>query len=218
MRPVRVQRVAETQLFVGGAGDLQADLDNVLGFVGAYCKAQLSGIGNDEAVAAIGGVDLQRTVAFDLDPGVEAVGEGGHVLHFHPLYLAVAALGDGLDQAAGGFEHQARLGLGHRQDAAVEQHGGHAQRVGAGHRRGVGRLHDDPGHLRARVLGRHQQVDVAEHAAAWLIEDEVAQGLVAGDPARLLPDGGAGGRGDAADNDVTDFAFGVAIDDVDDLG
>ncbi|MOA37098.1 hypothetical protein D3C78_1586700 [compost metagenome] len=58
---------------------------------------------------------------------------------------------------------------------------------------------------------------MAEHAAARLVEDEVAQGLVAGDPARLLPDSGAGRRGDATDDDVADFTFGMAIDDVDDL-
>jgi hypothetical protein len=74
------------------------------------------------------------------------------------------------------------------------------------------------GHLRPRVLGRHQQVDMAEHPATGLVEDEVAQGLVLGDPARLFPHRGAGWRRDAADDDIADFAFGVATDYVDDSG
>ncbi len=60
--------------------------------------------------------------------------------------------------------------------------------------------------------GRDQQVDVAEHAAAGFVEDEVTQGFVPGDPARLFPHGGAGRRGDTADDHVADFAFGVAAD------
>ncbi len=39
---------------------------------------------------------------------------------------------------------------------------------------------------------------------------------VAGDPARLLPERGAGRRRDAADDDVADLALGMAADDVDD--
>ena len=57
-----------------------------------------------------------------------------------------------------------------------------------------------------------------EHAAARLVEHEIAQGLVAGDEARLLPERRAGRRRDAADDDVADLALGVAGDDVDDLG
>ncbi|MNQ29935.1 hypothetical protein D3C85_432640 [compost metagenome] len=53
---------------------------------------------------------------------------------------------------------------------------------------------------------------MAEHAAAGFVEDEVAQGFVPGDPARLFPHGGAGRRGDTAHDHVADFAFGVAAD------
>ena len=130
MRPVRVQRVDKPQLFVGGTGDFQADFNDISGFIRADRKAQLLGIGEHEAVTAIGRVDLERAQAFDLDPGVQAIGEGGHVFDLDPLHLAVAAVGHRLDQAAGGFEHQPGLRLGHRQDAAVEQHRGHAHRVG----------------------------------------------------------------------------------------
>src|SRR3546814_5112371 len=66
----------------------------------------------------------------------------------------------------------------------------HAQAVGAGHRRGIGRLHDDEAHAGPWVLRRHQQVDVTEDAAARLVQYQVAQPAVAGDPARLLPQGG----------------------------
>ena len=57
-----------------------------------------------------------------------------------------------------------------------------------------------------------------ENAATRLIEDEIAQGAVAGDEARLLPQGFAWRGRDAADDHVADLAFGVAGDDVDDFG
>ncbi len=207
----------EAQLLVGGAGDLQADLDHVPGLVGANLEAQGLCVDDGETVAAIGGVDLDRTQALDFDPGIEAVGERRHVLDFHPLDLAVLAIGHGFDQAARGLEHQPGLRFGHWQDAAVEQHGGHAQRVGTGHRRGIGRFHDDPGHLRPRVLGRDQQVDVTEHPAARFVEHEIAQGFILGDPARLFPHRGTRRRGDAADNHIADLTFGVAADHMNDF-
>ncbi len=58
MVPVRVGRVAEAQLFVGRVGDLQAGGDQLGGLVGAQGEAQAPGVGDDEAVAAVGGVDL----------------------------------------------------------------------------------------------------------------------------------------------------------------
>ena len=59
---------------------------------------------------------------------------------------------------------------------------------------------------------------MAEDAAARFVEDEIAQGAVIGDEARLLPQGFAGRGRDAADDHVADLALGVAGDDVDDLG
>ncbi len=59
---------------------------------------------------------------------------------------------------------------------------------------------------------------MAEDAAARLVQHEAAQGVVAGDEAGLLPERVAGGRGDAADDDVADLALGVAGDDVDGAG
>ena len=217
MRPIRVQRVHKTQLLVGGTGDFQADFNDISGFIRADRKAQFPGIGEHEAVTAIGRVNLERAQAFDFNPGIQAVSKGRHVLDLDPLHLAVAAVGHRLDQAAGGFEHQPGLRLGHRQDAAVEQHRGHAHRIGPRHGRGIGRLHDDPGHLRPWILGRHQQVDVAEHPAARLVEYEVAQGFIPGNPARLLPHRGTRWRCHAADNHVADFALGVTTDHMDDF-
>ena len=51
---------------------------------------------------------------------------------------------------------------------------------------------------------------MAKHPAARLVQHEIAQGLVPGDPAGLVPDGVAGGRGDAADDDIADFTLGMA--------
>ena len=48
-----------------------------------------------------------------------------------------------------------------------------------------------------------------EHAAAGFVEHEVAQVLIVGDPARLLPERIAGRWRNPADNHVADFAFAV---------
>ena len=146
---------------------------------------------------------------------IELVGEARHIGDGDALGLAVAALRHDLDQAARRFEHQPRLGLGHRHDAGVEQHRRDADRVRARHRRRVLGLHDDEAHLRLAGPSAAQQVDVPEDAAARLVQHEVAQRLVAGDEARLRPERVARRRRDAADDDVADLALGVAGDDLD---
>lgn len=50
---------------------------------------------------------------------------------------------------------------------------------------------------------------MAEDAAARLVQDEVAQGLFAGDPAALLPDRIARWRRDTADDHVAHFTLGM---------
>jgi hypothetical protein len=56
---------------------------------------------------------------------------------------------------------------------------------------------------------------VPENSATRLVENEIAQGLVARDEARLLPQGFARRGRDATDDHVADLAFGMARDDVD---
>ena len=58
---------------------------------------------------------------------------------------------------------------------------------------------------------------MAKNASARLIEDQIAQGAVLGDEARLLPQGFAWRRRNSADYHVADLALGVAGDDVDDF-
>ena len=215
--PIGKRRVAEAELLVRGLGDAHAELRDVARFVGSDAEAERVGVDDDEAVAAIGGVDGDCGQAFDFELRVEPVGEGGDVLRAHLLDAAVAAGGGDLDEAAGRLEDERGFGLGHRQDAGFEQDGGDADGVGAGHGRRVGGLHDDPAHLGARVFRRHEEVDVAEDAAARLVQHEVAERVVGRDEAGLLPDRVARWRRDAADDDVADLAFGMAADDVDDL-
>ena len=56
-----------------------------------------------------------------------------------------------------------------------------------------------------------------EYAPTGFIENELAKGIVLGYPAGLFSQGFARRWGDAADNDVADFAFGMAGDYVNDL-
>ena len=176
MVPVRVERMGKAELGVGGGGDPDPGLGEFARFVGADGEAERRGVDDDKAVAAIGDVDAQRSEARNFKRRVEPRRERGHVLDMDALGLAVAAVGDDLDHAARRLQRQPGLRLLHRHDAAVEQHGRDADRVRTRHRRRVLGLHDDEAHPGARVLGRDEQVDVAEHAAARLVEQELAQG------------------------------------------
>ena len=214
MGPVRILRMPETELRVGGRGDPGPGLGQVPRLPSNQVEAQRRRVDDDETVAAVGGVDGQGAQALDLQRHVEPVGEAGDVADGDPFGLAVAAGRRDLDDAARRLQTKAGLRLGHGEEPGVEQHGGDADRVGAGHRRGVHRLHDDEAHGGPRVQGRDQQVDVAEDPAARLVEQEVPQGPVLGDPARLGPEGLARRRRDAADHDVADLALGMAADHV----
>ena len=209
--------MAEPQRRVRRRGDPHPQPGDVAGLVRGQGKAQRRRIDDDETVAAIGGVHGQRPEPLDLERDTQPVGEAGQVLDEDAFRLAVPAFGADMDQPAGGFQNHLGLGLCHRQDAGIQQHRRHADRVGPGHRRGVLGLHDDEGSLGAGILRRHQKVHMAEDAAAGLVQHEVAQGLVPGDPAALRPDRVAGGRGDAADDDIADLAFRMGRDDVEGL-
>jgi hypothetical protein len=65
------------------------------------------------------------------------------------------------------------------------------------------------------VFSWDKQIDMPEDAAARLVEDEIAQGAVLGDEARLLPQGFAWRGRDAASDHIADLALSVAGDDVD---
>ena len=208
--------MAEAYLLVGRLDDLHAHDGEIPGLVGPDGKPQIVRVDNGEAVAAVSGVDGDRAEPLDFDKCVELVGEADMVADADRNDLAVAALRARLDQPARRLDHEPRLRLLHRDDTRLQEHGRDADRVGAGHRRRVLRLHHDPADVSGRVLGRNQQVDVTKYAPTRLLQDEVAQGLVARDEARLFPDGLARRWRHAADDDVADFPLGVAADDVND--
>jgi hypothetical protein len=148
-------------------------------------------------------------VSLDFERRVQPAGKRRHVAHGDGLCLAVCALRDHGHKTRRCLDVEAGLRLVHLYKAGVEQGGGDADGVGTGHRRGVLRFHDDEAELRVRVPGGHQQVDMPEDAAARFIQHEIAQGLVAGDPGPLVPQGVAGRGRNAADDDVADFALGM---------
>jgi hypothetical protein len=59
---------------------------------------------------------------------------------------------------------------------------------------------------------------VTEDAATRLIENEVSQRFVFRDPAGLFPDGCPRRRCNATDDNIADFPFGMAADDMNKLG
>ena len=63
------------------------------------------------------------------------------------------------------------------------------------------------------MFGRDQQIDVAEHPAAWLVEHELSEPAVRCDPARLLPDRVSRRGGQSADDHISDLSFGMTAHD-----
>jgi hypothetical protein len=59
---------------------------------------------------------------------------------------------------------------------------------------------------------------VPKNSSARFIEHEITKGAVASDETGLLPQAVAGGRCDAANDNVPDLSFGVTRYDVDDFG
>jgi hypothetical protein len=59
---------------------------------------------------------------------------------------------------------------------------------------------------------------VAENPSPRLVEHEVPQGFIGGDPARLFPDRIAWRRRDAANDHIADLAFGMARNHMYDFG
>ena len=208
--------MGEAELFVGGRGNAGAGGREVPRLVRRYREAERRGIDDNEAVAAVGGVDAERPESLDLEARVEPVGKGGDVADFDRLRLAVIAVRPDADQSARCFQIELGDRFPHRQDAAVEQHGGDAHRIRAGHRRRVYGFHDDEAVVGLGMFRRQQQVDVLEHATAGFVEHEPAQPAILRDPFGLLPQAVAGRRRHAADDHVADLALGVAGNDVDD--
>ena len=130
--------------------------------------------------------------------------------------LACGTPGLDLDEATGGLEREVGHRLDHGHETGLEHDGSDAHGVGARHRRRVHGLHDDETHLRSRVPGRHEQVDVPEDTSTRLVEQQVAQRSVGVDPTGLFPQRLARWGRDTVDDDVTDLALGVTAHGVDD--
>ena len=128
---------------------------------------------------------------------------------------AVLAMRRDLDQTGRRLEPEDRLGLPQLEEAALEQHRRDADRVRAGHRRVLGRLHDDV--ARVAVVSRRgdEQVCVLGDRAARLAQQEPPQRVVGGERLHLLEDGRAPRGRHAVDDDLADLAARVALDDGD---
>ena len=179
-------------------------------------EAQRRRVGDRVEHAAVGDVHAERAQALDLERGIDALGVAGHVRELDRLAAPVAAGRARLDDAAGRLQPHDRLGLVHRQHARLEQHGRRADRVGARHRRVLGRLHDDEAGVAIVARRRHDQVRVRGHAAARLAQKQPAQRVaVALERLHLLEHRRSRRWQHAADDDVADLAARVGADDRD---
>ena len=217
MRPARLLRVMEGQLPVCRPRDRNAGPGQPTRLAGDQVKSQRRRVDDHEAVPAERRIDRQPAKIRNLQrqPGAER--ETRHVLDMDAFRLAVAAVGPDMDQPARRLQRQPRHRFGHRQDAAVEQHRRHADRVGTRHQRGIFRLHDDEAGIGIGMGRRHQQVDVPEHPAARLVQHEAAQPAVGLDKVAHLGDRAAGRRFHPVDDHIANLALGVAGQGVDGL-
>src|SRR5581483_9853648 len=90
-----------------------------------------------------------------------------------------------------------------------------ADRVRAGHRRVLGRLHDHVARRAILPTGGDEQVRMLGDRAARLAQQEAPQRVVGAQRLHALVDGLAGRRLDACHDDVAHLAAGVAADDGD---
>ena len=116
------------------------------------------------------------------------------------------------DQARGRIELQMRHRLDGGHHAGFDQHGHHADGVGAGHGRILHLLHDHETGVGFRMGGRQDQVAVERRIAARLAQH--AQADVVGvrfQPGLLFEHGVAGNVQHAAGDDAAGFAAGVRV-------
>ena len=213
-RDLRVLGMHARELLARRLADPLAGEREIAGLVRLDREAERTGVRDRVPHAAVGDVDRDRAEPGDLERRVEAVGEARHVRELDRLAAPVPARGACLDDAARRLEADDRLGLAHLEHARLEQHGRGADRVRPGHRRVLRRLHDDEAGVAVGACRGHDEVDVARDAAARLAQQQPPEPVaVPLQRLHLLEHRGAGGRKDAAGDDVADLASGMAADD-----
>ncbi len=207
----------ETELLVGGVRDLQTGLNKILRLIWSDVEAKLVGVHDDEAVSTIRSINLQCADTADLQCCIQLVDERRDVADRHIGNFAVLAAGRDLDQPTRRLENDPGLGLPHRDDPGLEKHRSDAHRVGTRHGRSMSRLHDDPSHLRLRVLRRNKEIHVAEDSASRFIEHEVPEALILRNPPCLLPDSLSRGRSHTAHDHIANFSLGMTTHHMDNV-
>ena len=204
------------QLLARGDADQLADARELARLGRLEREAERVRVGDRVPHTAEGHVDRDRAEPVHLEGRVETVGEAGDVRQLDALAPAVAAPCRHLDDAGRRLQAQSRLRLAHLDHARLEEDGRDADRVRAGHRRILGRLHDDEAGVAVVAEGWDDQVGVHGDTAPRLAQEEPPQGIVRAQRLHALVDGVAGRCNDAADDDVADLAAGVAADHCDD--
>ena len=120
----------------------------------------------------------ERAEPLDLEIGVEAVDEGGRIARNRREHLPSRHSARTSMTPPGMSSLKRVSGSCIGDHAGLEQHRGDADRVGAGHRRIFGRLHDDGAGVAIVARRRHQQIDVAGDAAARLADQQPADVVV----------------------------------------
>ena len=125
------------ELRASGATHLLPERREIARLVGADFKAQRRRVDKRVEHATVADVHRDRADAFDFERRAEPFGETRHVADRDGAHLAAVALRRHVDRAARHVEPKPRFRLLHRRHSGLEEHGRHAHRVGAGHRRRI---------------------------------------------------------------------------------
>ena len=178
-------------------------------------ETHLANVNQRIKYATIAQVKGDPAPLFGVERDIELVDEGRHHGELDAFAAPVAAGCRCLDETGCRFQHHDRLGLLHLDHAGFQKRRRHADRVGAGARMGLIRLQDDEGCIGCRVLRREQQVDGADRRAARFQHKHAPQRLALGirvQPEQLLRHGFPGDLRHAADGDLSDFTFGMYVE------
>src|SRR6056297_702657 len=129
MRPLGIVGMDKPKLLARRRPNSHPQPRKILRFPRYQFEAARAGIDDDEAIAAICGIDAQRTDAFYLEHRPELVGERRDILDLDLLSLALAALCPYADQSRRRLDVKYRLRFLHHNDTRVEQNGCDTDRI-----------------------------------------------------------------------------------------
>ncbi|MBP2447643.1 hypothetical protein JOH51_005082 [Rhizobium leguminosarum] len=185
------------------------------GFFGNHLETELFGIDDAEEHSAVGDIDRDCPQSFDLQISVENGGKGRRIAECDGPATPILAFRRDFDDPARHVELKLRDRLDHRHHAGLQQHSRDADRIRPRHRNVFGRFHDDGASDALRVNCRYDEIDVTCYGTARFANQQLPDMIVFALHCHHALHHRRAGRGeDATNDDIANFTFGVATDDI----